>query len=263
MMPDRRRITLALVTLASLGLTACGDRRDSAIRPEEHGLVCMFPGVGGGKWSQAAACRGLRTAGVKQKIHINEWDTPFVDVLGHLQDIERNRDIAARAAEQIVAYRATYPHTPIDLIGYSAGGGIALLTAEALPTDIELRNVVLVQPGISPTWDLTPTLRRVTSRLINFYCPSDWLILGAGTRTFGTVDRQKVASAGKEGLDLDVAVHDPALRRKVAQVRWTWDMFWSGHIGNHTGILAEAWNRDYVAPYLLPPAAPASQPAPR
>lgn len=130
--------------------------------------------------------------------------------------------------------------------------GVALLVAEALPDDVRLRNVVLVQPGVSPMWDLTTALRKLDGRIINFYCASDWLILGAGTQTFGTIDRRNVAAAGKDGFDVERAAPDPAPRARLVQRKWTPEMFRSGHIGNHLSILTYAWNRDYVAPYLRP-----------
>jgi pimeloyl-ACP methyl ester carboxylesterase len=221
----------------------------------------MVPGVGGGPWSQVWAYRGFRAAGVEAEIHINHWKTPWFDILGHLQDLELNRKIAAEAAEKIEAYRHTHPHAPIDLVGYSAGGGVALLCAEALPEDIHLRNLLLVQPGVSPTWNLDRALRRVDGVLVNFYCPSDWFILGLGTEVYGTVDRKKVASAGKQGFDLEQAVPDASLRDKVVQEKWNWGMITTGHIGNHTSILLESWNRKYVAPYLLPEGKAITSPA--
>jgi len=225
------------------------------MRQEERGLVCVLPGIGGGAWYLNQAYQAYRDAGVDSAIIIPEWPTPFYTAMKHLQDYEANRAHAARIAEQIVAYRQREPKSPIDLVGYSAGGGIAVMVAEALPEDIHLRNVVLVQSAVSPKYDLDALLRRVDGELINLYSPLDWFVLGWGTNTFGTVDRAHTESAGKIGFDVPVAVTDEKLRAKVVQCPWAAGMMWTGHFGNHASILGYAWNRKYVAPYLLPEAA--------
>jgi pimeloyl-ACP methyl ester carboxylesterase len=238
--------------------------------PDSHGLVWILPGISGGAWCMGSARRAFRDAGVVADIRINEWDRPLLDSLGHLQNYEKNRALAARVAEQTAAHWDAHPGAPIDLVGYSAGGGIALMVAEALPERVRLRHVILVQAGVSPTWDLTATLERIDGRLVSFYCPTDWLILGWGTEVFGTVDRKNVASAGKNGFDLDKAAADPDLRAKVVEQRWGRDMMGSGHLGNHTAILLYSWNKRYIAPWLLggvvargtPATAPSGRPDP-
>lgn len=222
-----------------------------AAHPEPRGLVWILPGIGGGAWSMGGAYRAFRDGGVDAEIRIQEWDRPILDALGHLQKLEQNRALAARVAQETAKFWDARSEPPIDLIGYSAGGGIALLVAEALPERVRLRHVILVQPGVSPTWNLSPALRRVDGRLVNFYCPSDWLILGWGTRTFGTVDRQKVESAGKVGFRFPAAAEDEQLRAKIVEYRWRPEMIATGHLGEHTGILLYAWNKKYVLPWLL------------
>jgi len=108
-----------------------------------------------------------------------------------------------------------------------------------------------VQPGVSPTWDLTRTLRVVEGHVVHFYSQLDWIVLGLGTKTFGTVDRKCVESAGKTGFDLERVVPDASARGKVIQVPWEPAMIWMGHPGNHLSIVLYGWNRKYVAPYLL------------
>ena len=140
----------------------------------------------------------------------------------------------------------------MDLVGYSGGGGLAILIAEALPKDTHLRNVVLAQAAISPDYDLSAALSHVDGRIINLYCPSDFLILGVGTSVFGTIDRSYTESAGKVGFDVERAVPDAQSRDKLIQIRWSADMLSTGHLGNHAAIVLREWNRKYVAPFLLP-----------
>ena len=239
--------SLLIVTLAG----GCWTPPKATMRQEKHGLVWILPGVLANSTSMYGAYRGFRDAGVDTEIRISEWDRPLLDLLGQLQNCEANRALAGRIADETVTYARAHPGAPINLVGYSAGGGIALMVAEALPDNVRLHNVILVQPGISPTWDLTRVLRVVDGHVVNFYSELDWVILGLGTKTFGTVDRKNVESAGKTGFDLERAVPDAAERGKVIQVAWKPAMIWMGHPGDHLAILLYGWNRKYVAPYLL------------
>ncbi|HNQ22298.1 MAG TPA: hypothetical protein PKK06_04315 [Phycisphaerae bacterium] len=227
---------------------------------EEPGLLWVFPGVEGGEHSVARACRAFRDAGVTADIEIHDWDRPF-GLLVNLMSYERNRRDAAGVAERIAAYRAQHPAAPIDLVGYSGGGGVALMVTEALPDDVHVRHVLMVQPAVSPDYDLSTALAHIDGKLVLFYCPSDWLILGWGTRLFGTMDRRKVASAGKTGFDLPKAAPDPTQRAHLEQVCWTADMRATGHRGKHRNILGYRWNKAYVAPYLTPRADQSGNPA--
>lgn len=249
MLATMRGLVLAACTLACCA-TGCFKAPAPTMMQEQRGLVWMFPGIGGGAWYLEGAYRGFRDAGVDAEICINEWDTPFYNALGHLTEIAENRRQAAAAAEKIEKYWHDHPGARIDLVGYSAGGGMALLVTEALPPDVRVNNLVLVQAAVSPTHDLTTALQRVDGHIVNLYSEFDWFVLGLGTGALGTVDREHVASAGKNGFNLDVAVPDEALRVKVEQHRWGPEMIWVGHLGNHASILLYAWNKKYVAPYL-------------
>lgn len=246
------RTTLLVVVLTTMApLAGCFRTPAPTLREDQRGLVWICPGIGGGAWYLGSVYHAFRDAGVNAEIRIQEWDTPFYNALGQLKAYAANRRQAATAAEQIEAYRATHPAAPIDVVGYSAGGGMALMIVEALPCDIGLRDVVLVQAAISPTHDLTGVLHRIDGRLVNLYSQLDWFVLGLGTETFGTMDRKYVASAGKVGFDVEAAVPEEDQRAKLAQKPWTTAMIWAGHFGNHASILTYWWNKDYVAPYLL------------
>jgi pimeloyl-ACP methyl ester carboxylesterase len=232
-------------------LAGCFKTPAPTLREEQRGLVWICPGIGGGAWYLEGVYHAFRDAGVEAEIRIQEWDTPYYNAFGHLTQIVANRAQAATAAEKIAAYRQQHPRAPIDVVGYSAGGGMAVLIAEALPSDIGLRNVVLVQAAISPTHDLSGALERIDGHLVNLYSRLDWFVLGLGTAVLGTVDRERVASAGKVGFDPEKAVPDERQRTKLRQQPWTPAMIWSGHLGNHASILMYWWNKAYVAPNLL------------
>ena len=74
-------------------------------------------------------------------------------------------------------------------------------------------------------YDLTAALRAVRREMVVFWSPLDVVILGAGTRVFGTIDRVRTVSAGLVGFRVPAARR--ARRRsvdgqyaKLRQVRW-------------------------------------------
>jgi pimeloyl-ACP methyl ester carboxylesterase len=219
----------------------------------EQGLVWMFPGVMGLPWELGHAYRGLREAGLDKEVQFFAWDVPAPDFISHLVRYEDNLAQAQRVADKIVAYRQKYPDQSIDLVGYSAGGFMALVVAEALPVNVRLRNVVICQPGISPSYDLTPALQHVDGQLVNFYSPGDWALSGVFTWLLGTMDRRYTATAGMRGFDLEVAAPDPEFRARVVQIGW--QPFWAdyNHPGNHIAILQYLWNKYFVSPYVVEP----------
>lgn len=206
----------------------------------------MFPGIEGGQWHLRGAYEGLRDAGVESAIYIHDWQRPsLLGGLPNLVEIERNRRLAAEAAERIADYASKYPRGTIDLVGYSGGGGLAIMVAEALPPHVRLRHVILAQPAISPSYDLTDSLSHVEGKLVNYYSPFDWVILGLGTTLFGTMDRAYVASAGRDGFDLSAAVPVESMRVLVEQRDAS-----KTHYGGHYGMITREWNRRWVGPYL-------------
>ncbi len=91
-----------------------------------------------------------------------------------------------------------------------------------------------------------------------FWSPLDVILLGAGTRLFGTIDRVRCPAAGRAsfrtpgGLDGDRA----ARYGKLRQVRWsprmapTGDLGDLGDLGGHVGPDSPAFLGRYVVPML-------------
>lgn len=194
--------------------------------------------------------RGLRQGGVDQAIRPIAWDRP-ADPITNLTQVSRNLERAGLIADQIVEYHHQFPDAPISLVGFSGGGGLAVLSAEALPEQFPLDRVILIGAALSPQYDLSAVLRRCRRGLVSFYSPQDWLVLDAGTRLFGTIDRQVVTAAGCVGFrdDQGRLLETPLLTQIAWDRRW---LRW-GHDGSHLGWLSEAWGREVLAPWLHRP----------
>jgi pimeloyl-ACP methyl ester carboxylesterase len=254
--PAHTARTTVAIALVGLGLVA-GCHRPAAPTAEQYreGLVYMFPGVEGGPESMGAPARAIRDAGCNAAIKAHDWNRPrVIGTFANLMDYDGNLRAAADVAAEIMRYRRLHPDEPIDLVGYSGGGGMAVLVAEALPPKFRLRYVILCQAAVSPDYDLTGVLSRIDGKLVNFYSPIDVFLLGAGTAIFGTIDREHTMSAGRGGFHNPPNVSRPELADRLEQRKWSPSMVKSFHAGNHFGMLTYSWNRDYVGPLLAEPA---------
>ncbi len=216
----------------------------------EQGLVYMFPGIEGGYWSLSEARRGFRKAGLKSAILTHQWNHPL-SPFQNLMDYHGNLKAAREVAQKITQYRREYPDTPIDLVGYSGGGGVAILAAQALPPEVQLRNIVLVHAAISCDYDLTEALNHVEGKLVNVYSDLDWFMLGVGTSVFGTIDRKNAPAAGMKGFKLEKAVNKTSHMAKVEQLPWKLKQLPNGRWGGHFGIHFYHFNKNFIAPYLI------------
>lgn len=218
---------MGILAVIALCLVGC----QPWVSPEEYdnGLVVVLSGVGGGVCS-TTVCDGLEAGGVDYAIEMFPWTSPL-GMFDSLQNVERNREQAQKVADRIVAYQEEHPGKPAFLVGHSGGGGIAIWAAEALPEGHPVEGIVLVSPALSPTYDLRPAMMRSRGGVVNFYSELDWFILGVGTTTYGTIDREYVDSAGKVGF----SSLDPAQQayEGLVQVPWTVQSVGKGHLGGH------------------------------
>lgn len=214
------------------------------------GLLWMFPGIEGGALFLGGARRAFREAGYRGAIYTYKWKYLWPPEF-NLMAYKTNLAGAIRTAEHITDYCKRYPKKTVHIVAYSGGAGVAVMAVERLAEENRLRNVVLVQPAISPDYNLTETIRHIDGKLINFYSEKDWFYLGIGTRLLGTIDRKNTVSAGLKGFALPAAVRDSSLLSKFEQRPWTEDMKSTGHHGGHMTIVLSKWNKKYVSPYLF------------
>jgi hypothetical protein len=111
---------------------------------------------------------------------------------------------------------------------------------------------VLLSSALSPDYNLAKALRAVHRRMTLFWSPFDVIVLGAGTRLFGTIDRRKSISAGLVGFRQPRGLDEFAIRQyaKLKQVRWSPRMASTGYLGGHVGPDSPAFLRKYVLPLL-------------
>ncbi len=218
----------------------------------ERGLVVVLDGAGGITDTFNYIAKGLNDAGINQAFEPYVWSAH--DVFQDQIDLRRNREIAADLANFILSYHQEYPDRPIHLVGLSAGSGIVIFAAEALPPGVKVDGIFLLGSSLSSAYDLAPALHHVRNQITNFSSLADVAILGAGVAVTGTVDRTHRLPAGIAGFKLpaDASTATRQLyQAKLVEVPWKPTFVIYGDLGNHLGATTPAFAQHMIAPVIL------------
>ena len=218
----------------------------------QHGLVLVLPGVEGESCLNHSIARGLSDGGVLAAVEIFDWTTGVILLFPyHLRGRRRNLARAECLAERIVEYRKAYPGREVHLVGHSGGGALSVLALERLPAGTTVTSAVLLQPAISPRYDLSAALAKTERGIWNFSSMLDVFFDGIGTILGGTMDGRHTPAAGMIGFrppaGLDAAEKELYAMR-LHEVPFRPAMCAAFHFGGHM----DATNRVFVAERVAP-----------
>lgn len=227
------------------------------------GLVLILPGIEGRSSLNMNLARGLDDAGLPAAIEIEDWTTGRRWLsLYHLRSAHWHRQAAMRLAARIADFQDTYPGRPIFLIGHSGGSGVSAEALQSLPAERSVTGVIFLASALSASYDLTPVLQRIDTRLWSFGSWLDWLQLGLGTTLVGTFDGKHLPSGGMLGFwrmrsnrsqQSSARPRGPVCDRVAERYEerpFCWAMFRSGNLGGHWGCVNRLFVADYLAPLL-------------
>jgi pimeloyl-ACP methyl ester carboxylesterase len=215
-------------------------------------LAIVADGVGGLDLCGTVLRHEAAARGLPLDVRIQSWGHGFGRWHADLTNVSNRDSNAAAVAAEVSTFRATKPNVPVFLVGKSGGTGVIVKALEQLPEG-SVDRAILLAPALSPTYDLSRALAAIQREIVVFWSPLDLIVLGLGTRIFGTIDRARTVSAGLVGFQPPGASGEPppAAYSKLRQVKWGMrmasTMYWGGHIGPDSPWFI----RKYVIPLLL------------
>ena len=237
-----------LGVLAFILLLAPQTRAAPQTDPKDADYLLHLPGIGGYRWIDRQMVAGLRQGGYDGRMAVHDW-TAEHEGLEALMNRSLHERETKRVADALVKRYRENPKRRIILTAHSGGAGIAVWALERLPDDVRVDTVILLASALSPDYDLTPALRHVRGKMYAFNSLLDTLVLGVGTRTFGTVDGVKCDASGRCGFSLPEGA-DEEQYRKLVQVPY--DAAWMalGNVGDHIGPMTAPFSKDILTPIV-------------
>lgn len=233
-------ITLIMLSI----LIGCGARAPISAGPD---VVFVVPGVSGDSGRYNGLVRALSQQD-DASVEVVAWGAPAVFFFMNFSDKSIHDRAESELAKRIDDWHSANPVARMDLIGHSAGCGVILGALPRVQQSVQINDVVLLAPSVSPTYDLEPALARVEGTMHFFASDRDTLFLKWRTGTFGTYDRVKTPAAGNLGFVLTSLPE--GYRARLVQHRYdpSWKSF--GNDGGHFGTLSQSFVQEVLIPLL-------------
>ena len=241
---------LLLIVLACAGCQGAASSQSdppAAVAPGSTFLLHL-PGVAGDTIFDRNWMGALKLGGAANRVELFDW-TCHDPGINALQAYSRNWREAGRIARLISSRAEANPTGHIILTAESGGAALAVWALERLPRKVQVDQVLLVQPAISPVYDLSAALRHVRGNIYYTSSPGDWFVLGIGTRVFGTSDGRNTDAAGFVGFRAPGGA-TARLYQRVIQLRYNPAWMQWGDFGSHTGAMSTAFAYHVLAPLL-------------
>jgi pimeloyl-ACP methyl ester carboxylesterase len=243
-------ISLLVLLNVSFAATRVAPTPETADKPAEfqHAFLLHLPGVAGELSIDRDLIHGLKAGGYGGPTEIYDW-TESDPGLSALWSRRRNDKEAQRIADKIIQIAKDDPAVRITITAHSGGTGLAVWALERLPEDVHVQTLILLSSALSPGYDLSRALRHVRGNAYAFNSEYDSIVLGAGTRAFGTIDGVRSEAAGKIGFIMP----DRGDARQYAKlVQVPFDRAWMkyGNLGDHIGMLSPEFSQRFLAPLV-------------
>jgi pimeloyl-ACP methyl ester carboxylesterase len=188
----------------------------------------------------------MRERGYKGEVSRLNWSYSFNPAID--QTVRAIGKLGARhLAGCIQDYMDHYPGRDVNIVGLSAGSGVAIWALEDLNPQYQVNNVVLLGSSLSSDYDVGDALQHVKGKIYVYYSPNDAMLAGP-MKVFGTIDGKLLA----EGVG-QVGLHPPRGAERVVNIAWRPEFEQYGYSGGHTDATNPVFVKQYVAEHLLSP----------
>lgn len=228
-------------------------------------VLFVVDGVGGFQAAPLMIRRALRLEGSELGTIVYRWQFGLPgEIWTDLMWLRRNRLMGLRLARRLLAFRRANPAARIHVFACSGGAGVTLFACEAMhrrskragyrsveSSGPPLDTLILASPAMAPDYNLGSALRMV-KRCYAIVSRRDSVILGLGTRIFGTTDRSFTRAAGMIGFrrPVDVSPQERGAYERLREIRWSPELQEQGHNGGHSGSVTVAFLRHHLLPLL-------------
>ncbi len=234
---------LSLSGLVFVGLALTGCATDYGKRAD-NGLTFYCPGAGNADMGDAGLRSGLQRAGYRGQVARLTWSVSFNAVVDQTVRVIA-RQGGKNLARCIEDYIDKYPGREVNLVGLSAGTGVAIFGLEELKPGYEVNNVVLIASSLHHKYDVGKALRRVKGRIYCYYSRND-AVLASLMKAFGTIDGVFLEDgAGAVGL------HSPRGADRIVNIGWRPEFEKYGYFGGHTDGTSAAFVQEYIAGHIV------------
>ena len=214
-----------------------------------HGITFYCPGVANVDMGDQGLRAGLEKAGYKGQVARVTWSLTFNPAIDQTVRLIAEQG-GKRLAGYIQEYMDKYPGREVNVVGLSAGTGVAVWALEALKPKYQVNNVVLISSSLWNQYDVSRALKNVRGRIYNYFSPTDAVLAGP-MKVFGTIDGVFFEdAAGAVGLRIP-----PGAEHKIDNVEWRAEFEHYGYYGGHGDGTSAAFVEAEIAPHLVTSAA--------
>lgn len=216
-------------------------------KPHESSIadnIILFYSVGmmGAIREDRLFLRGLYQGGIID-VRMYDWPCHWFPIK-NLRNQHQHELASIRLKDMVEKAHAEQPGKRIILAGHSTGVRVMLRTLELLENPV-VEQAWCLAAAVGRTYNLQKALLN-TQRMVNLYSPWDWFMIKIGTMIFGTADGHYGRCAGAKSFS-GAGSDSNKLEQRKFKAEWRK----LGHYGGHTGPLAEAFAREYIAKEII------------